>query len=82
MRLGRMLAAAVVSASLASTPVMAAAGSASALSVSASLPRAGADMKDENDLAGGFIIPLLVAAAVIAAVLVIVDDDEEAPSSP
>ena len=81
MRLGRMLAAAAVSASLVSSPVLAASSSASALG-SATSVRAGADMQDQSDLHGGFIIPLLVLAAVVLAVVIIVDDGDGAPASP
>ena len=85
MRLGRILAAAAVSAALVSSPVIAATGSASALSLGAAVPssaRAGADMDDQSDIHGGFIIPLLVVAAVIGAVVAIASGDDNAPSSP
>jgi glycerol uptake facilitator-like aquaporin len=74
---GLVTAAAAVA--LSATPVMAAAANpASALSL-----RAGAELQDENELAGG-ILAAIVGVAVAAMVVVAVtddDDDEELPVS-
>ncbi len=60
MRFGKALAAALVAASLSSTPVMA--NPASALSVST---RAGAELDGENDLVASSILILVVVIAVV-----------------
>jgi hypothetical protein len=72
--LGAMLAASMISA-----PVLAqSATSASALSVA---ERSGAATSDENELRGGFIIPLIAIIAVILGILAATSggDDPESP---
>lgn len=67
--------AAAVALSMMSAPVLASPVSSVASS------RAGVTMQDENQLGGGFIIPLFALAAIIAGILVVLDNDEE-PTSP
>lgn len=70
--------AAMAALSLTSAPVFA-----QAASPVASQARAGVSLQEENQLGGGFIIPLLALAAVIAGILVVVGgDDEDRPTSP
>ena len=70
--------AAIVALSMASAPALAqAAAPASALSL-----RAGAETTGENELGGGFIIPLLALAAIVAGILVVIDGDDDEPVSP
>jgi hypothetical protein len=71
--------AAMLVASMVSTPVLAqSAPSASALSVA---ERSGAATSDENELRGGFIIPLIAIIAVILGILAATSggDDPESP---
>ena len=71
--------AAMLAASMASTPVLAqTAPSAAPLSVA---ERSGAETEGASELRGGFIIPLLAIVAVILGVLAAINDDDE-PSSP
>ena len=71
--------AAMLAASMASTPVLAqTAPSASALSVA---ERSGAATEDASELRGGFIIPLLAILAVIAGLIIAFGGDDE-PESP
>lgn len=72
--------AALVALSMTSAPALAAADSASRLSVAASQTRAGATIENENELGGGFIIPLLALAAIVAGILVVLDNDEDVVS--
>lgn len=53
--------------------------SAAPLSVAANV-RAGAEMEDEGDLRGGYILPTLAVLAIIALVYLVTKSDE--PSSP
>lgn len=71
--------AAILAASMASTPALAqTAPSAAPLSVA---ERSGAETQDASELRGGFIIPLLAIAAIIAGLLVAFNGDDE-PHSP
>lgn len=71
--------AAMLAASMASTPVLAqTAPSASALSVA---ERSGAATSDANELRGGFIIPLIAVIAVILGILAATGGDDD-PTSP
>lgn len=68
--------AAIVALSMASAPAFAqAANPASALSV-ASQSRAGASIEEENQLGGGFLIPLLALGAVVLGLIVLLDDED------
>lgn len=73
--LGAMLALSMVS-----TPVVA---QASAVSLSTeAAARSGAEMADANELAGGWIIPLLAILAIIAGILAATSGDDSRPTSP
>ena len=64
------------------TPAMAQ-PAALALSPSVALDRAGANLQDENDLAGGLLVAILGIGVVAGAVLAFTDDsDEDLPDSP
>lgn len=67
--------AAVIAVAMTSAPVLAQANPAGALSVS-SQARAGATVEDENQLGGGFLIPLLALGAIILGIVVALDDEE------
>jgi hypothetical protein len=69
--------AAILAASMASTPVLA--QSAAPLSVAA---RTGATTQDENELRGGFIIPLVAVVAIILGILVLTGGNDDGPTSP
>lgn len=70
----------VTALAMTSAPALAAADSASRLSV-ASQSRAGTTVEDQSQLGGGFIIPLLALAAIVAGILVVIDNDDD-PESP
>ncbi len=71
--------AAMLAASMASTPVLAqTAPSAAPLSVA---ERSGAETGEASELRGGFIIPLIAVVAVILGILAAVGGDDE-PNSP
>jgi hypothetical protein len=53
--------------------------SAAALSIAANAP-AGADVKDDSDLHGGFILPTLAVLAIVAVIYLLTKSDN--PSSP
>ena len=73
MRLGKILATALVSGSLLAAPISAQAATAKRLA---------SDVQGEN-LRGGFIIPVLAIIAVILGVLALTsDDDDSLPHSP
>jgi hypothetical protein len=80
MSFGKVTMGAVIALSMTSAPVLA--QSAAPLSVAGSQARAGAALEDENQLGGGFIIPLLALAAIIAGILVVIDNNDEEPTSP
>jgi sugar phosphate permease len=67
--------AAILAVSMASTPVLA--QSAASLSVA----RSGAETTDENDLRGGFIIPLVAVVAIILGIIA-ATGGKDRPSSP
>ena len=69
--------AAMLAASMASAPVLA--QSAAPLSVAA---RAGATTQDENELRGGFIIPVVAVVAIILGILVLTGGGDDGPHSP
>jgi hypothetical protein len=71
--------AAMLAASMATTPVLAqSAPSAAPLSVA---ERSGADTEGASDLRGGWIIPLIALVAVLLGIWAAVNNDDE-PSSP
>ena len=71
--------AAMLAASMATTPVLAqSAPSAAPLSIA---ERSGADTEQASDLRGGWIIPLLAVVAVLLGIWAAVNNDDE-PSSP
>jgi hypothetical protein len=73
MRLGKVLATALVSGSLLAAPISAQAADATRLS---------SDVRGES-LRGGFIIPLIALVAVILGILALTsDDDDSLPHSP
>lgn len=49
---------------------------------SLSVQRAGAEMQDESELRGGFIIPLIAIVAVILGIIAAVGGDDDLPHSP
>ena len=68
--------AAMLAASMVSTPVL-------AQSVpTAAVERSGAATSDENELRGGFIIPLIAIIAVILGILAATSGGDDAPTSP
>lgn len=69
--------AAILAASMASTPVLA--QSAAPLSVAS---RSGATTQDENELRGGFIIPMIAVVAIILGILVLTGGNDDGPTSP
>lgn len=72
--------AAVLAASMASTPVLAqTAPSAAPLSIAA---RSGAATSDANDWRGGFIIPVVAIVAIILGVLAATNGGGERPHTP
>lgn len=73
--------AALVALSMTSAPALAQASKLSVASTQTSA-RAGAVMESENELGGGFLIPLLALGAVILGIVVALDDGEDAPTSP
>jgi hypothetical protein len=74
--------AALLAASMVSTPVLAQT-SASSLSVAAAQPaRAGAEMDSASEMNGGWFIPLLAILAVIGGVLAITSGGDDGPTSP
>jgi len=76
--------AAMLAVSMTGTPVLAqTATSASKLSVAtAPSARAGATASDANELAGGWLIPLLAVLAVIGGVLALASNGGDHPTSP
>jgi hypothetical protein len=75
MRLGKLTLAAVTALSVASAPALAQAADPAPV-------RASAELENENELRGGFIIPLIAVIAIILGILVLVGDDDELPTSP
>ena len=72
--------AAMLAASMASTPVLAqTAPSAAPLSVA---ERSGAEMSDANNVRGGFLIPLIALIAIILGILAATQGGGDAPTSP
>jgi hypothetical protein len=84
MGVGKVALKAIVAASLVSGPTVAQAATAQsgAGALSISQARTGAEMTSDNELGGGFIIPLLALAAIIAGILVVIDNDDDQPESP
>jgi hypothetical protein len=76
--------AAMLAVSMAGTPVLAqTATPASKLSVaSASSTRAGAEVSDTNELAGGWLIPLIAILAAIGGLVAVASGGGDRPSSP
>jgi len=76
--------AAMLAVSMAGTPALAqTAAPASKLSVAtAHSARAGANATDANELAGGWVIPLLAVLAAIAGIIALASDGGDRPSSP
>jgi hypothetical protein len=72
MRLGKVLATALVSGSLLAAPISAQAADAKRLA---------SDVRGES-LRGGFIVPLLAIVAVILGILALSDDGDDLPHSP
>lgn len=82
MSLKKATVAAVLAASMASTPVIAqTASSAAPLSVAA---RSGATTSNPNELRGGFIIPLIALVAIILGIIAATrgNNDSDLPHSP
>jgi hypothetical protein len=80
MGLKKATVAAVLAVSMASTPVLAqSAQSAAPLSVAA---RSGATTSDENELRGGFIIPVIAVVAIILGILAATGGHGSRPHSP
>jgi hypothetical protein len=81
MSLKKATVAAVLAASMASTPVLAqTASSAAPLSVAA---RSGATTSNANELRGGFVIPLIALVAIILGILAAIDHgNNDLPHSP
>lgn len=71
---------AMLAASMTSAPVLA--QTVTAASPVAASARVGADMSDESDLRGGFIIPLIAVVALILGVLAATGGGDDGPSSP
>ena len=73
--------AAIAAMSMTGAPVLAqAANPAADLSVAQS--RTGATLEDQNQMGGGFLIPLLALGAIILGILVLLDEeDDEGPIS-
>ena len=68
--------AAMLAASMVSTPVLA------QYEPSAAVERSGAVTSDANELRGGFIIPLIAIIAVILGILAATSGGDDAPTSP
>lgn len=73
--------AAMIAVAMTSAPVLAQTNPAGALSVS-SQARAGATVEGENQLGGGFLVPLLALGAIILGIVVALDDDDDETVSP
>ena len=83
MSLQKAVVTALVAASMTSAPALAAADSASSLSVTAAqTSRAGTTIENGNELGGGFLIPLLALGAIVLGILVLLDDDDDDVESP
>jgi hypothetical protein len=75
LKLGKM-ATAVAAFGLATTPVIAAEGAASKLSL-----RAATSTEKDSELAGGVVIGVIAAAAFVAGVVIISDNDDDPDSN-
>ncbi len=80
MRLRKASLAAVLAASMASTPVLAQVAETS-LPVAQSA-RSGAEMTDANELRGGFVVPLIAIIAIILGILAATNGGGDRPHSP
>lgn len=73
--------AAMLAASMVSTPVFAQTATA-ASSLSVAQARTGASMDESSEMRGGWIIPLLAILAVIGGVIAAVGNNNDGPTSP
>ena len=75
---------AMLAVSMASTPVLAQAANSAptAPAATSQTARAGAQLRDENELRGGFIIPALAIIAVILGILAATSGGGDRPTSP
>ena len=82
MRLTRLIASSAIALSMTTAPVMAAQGSASALSLSAAKQvRASTKGDNESELAPAVIIGVLATAAIIGGAIALANNDDD-PDSP